>query len=294
MRLIAPNPLAWALPILFLAAPAAAQTADVAPVVAAERAFAADFPAMGLFGSFSKWSTPDAVIISGGQARTSAELFTNAPAVRQPDEPLIEWWPVFAGVAMSGDLGFTTGPASQNGNRYGHYFTVWKRQPDGQWRWVYDGGVGADPASQPGPDSEPRILPVVTVGSASPEAAMAEVEEAEAGLAAQAASGQKAAYLQYLAADGRLYVAPLAPAEGPEAFAAALDGWPQAMAIGSMEGGGSSDAGDMVWTYGPASWTRDGQPRHGHYVRIWQKRPEGWRIVLAQLIPAPPPAPPPA
>lgn len=284
MRLIA-----LALPLVMLAAPAEAQTVSAAPVVAAERAFAADFPAMGLAGSFSKWSTPEAVILSRGQARTSAELFTDAPAVRQPGEPLIEWWPVFAGVSMSGDLGFTTGPAAQDGNRYGHYFTVWKRQPDGQWRWVYDGGVGADPAGQPGPESEPRILPVATVGSSSPEAAMAEVEEAEAGLAAQAAN-VKAAYLQYLAPDGRLYVAPLAPAEGPDTFATALDGWPATMAIGAMEGGGASDAGDMVWTYGPASWTRDGQPRHGHYVCIWQKRPEGWRIVLAQLVPAPPPA----
>lgn len=284
MRLIA-----LALPLAILAAPVQAQTADAAPVVAAERAFAADFPAMGLAGSFSKWSTPDAVIITGGQARTSAELFADAPQTRQPDEPLIEWWPVFAGISMSGDLGFTTGPAAQDGNRYGHYFTVWRRQPDGQWRWVYDGGVGADPAGQPGPDSEPRLLPVATVGSGSPEIAMAEVEEAEAGLAAQAAN-VKAAHLQYLAADGRLYVAPLAPADGADAFATALDGWPTTMAIGAMEGGGASDAGDMVWTYGPASWTRDGQPRHGHYVRIWQKRPEGWRIVLAQLVPAPPPA----
>lgn len=286
MRLIA-----IAVPFMMLAEPAAAQTADAAPVVAAERAFAADFPAMGLAGSFAKWSTPDAIILTGGQARTSAELFTGAPAVRQPGEPLIEWWPVFAGVSMSGDLGFTTGPAAQNGNRYGHYFTVWKRQADGAWKWVYDGGTGADPAGQPGADSEPRLLPVATTGSSGAEAAMAEVEGAEASLAAQAASSVKLAYLQYLAADGRLYVAPLAPAEGPAAFATALDGWPQVMAIGAMEGGGASDAGDMVWTYGPASWTRDGQPRHGHYVRIWQKRPEGWRIVLAQLVPAPPAAP---
>lgn len=278
-----------AIPLALLAAPVQAQTADPAPVVAAERAFAADFPALGLAGSFSKWSTPDAVVITGGRARTSAELFGNAPQTRQPGEPLIEWWPVFAGVSMSGDLGFTTGPAAQDGNRYGHYFTVWKRQPDGRWRWVYDGGVGADPAGQPGPDSEPRLLPVATVGSASPEIALAEVEEAEAGLAAQA-SNVKAAYLQYMADDGRLYVAPLAPADGADAFAAALDGWPQVMAIGAMEGGGASDAGDMVWTWGPAAWSRDGQPRRGHYVRIWQKRPEGWRIVLAQLITAPPPA----
>lgn len=287
MRLIA-----LAVPVLLLAAPATAQTADAGEVVAAERAFAADFPAMGLAGSFSKWSTPDAVIITGGQARTSAELFGDAPHTRQPGEPLIEWWPVFAGISMSGDLGFTTGPASQDGNRYGHYFTVWKRQPDGRWRWVYDGGTGADPLGQPGPDSEPRILPVATVGSSSARAAMAEVEEAEAGLATQSAANLKGAHLQYLAADGRLYVAALPPAEGPAAFATALEGWPPGMAIGAMEGGEASVAGDLVWTWGPVTWVRDGVGRHGHYVRVWQKRPEGWRIVLAQLIPAPAPAPP--
>lgn len=279
-----------ALPLLVFAAQARAQTGDPAPVVAAERAFAADFPAMGLAGSFSKWSTPDAIILTGGQARTTAELFAGAPMTRRPGEPLIEWWPTFAGIAMSGDLGFTTGPARQDGNAYGHYFTVWKRQPDGRWLWVYDGGTDADPAGQPGPDSEPRLLPVATVGSASPEIAMAEVEGAEAGLAAQSASGQQRAHLQYLAADGRLYVAALAPAEEPAAFATALESWPRTVALGAMEGGGASDAGDMVWTWGPAAWTQGGQPRRGHYVRIWQKRPEGWRIVLAQLITAPPAA----
>lgn len=290
MRLIAPHLLGFALPFALMAAPVQAQVADAAPVVAAERAFAADFPALGLAGSFSKWSTPDAIIITGGEARTVSVLFAGAPLTRQPGEPLIEWWPTFAGVSMSGDLGFTTGPARQDGEGYGHYFTVWKRQPDGRWLWVYDGGTGADPAGQPGPDSEPRILPVANAGSTSPEAAMGEVDVAEASLAAQAASSQKQAHLQYLAVDGRLYVAPQPPAEQPEAFAAALDGWPRTIAFGAMEGGGASDAGDMVWTYGPAAWTQDGVGRHGHYVRIWQKRPEGWRIVLAQLIPAPAPA----
>ncbi|MES2833528.1 MAG: DUF4440 domain-containing protein [Pseudomonadota bacterium] len=287
MRLIA-----LALPLLFLAAPAAAQTADAAQVVAAERAFAADGALMGITASFTKWSTPDAIVIGGGQAQTVREGYP--PDVPRPaDEPLLAWWPNFAGISMSGDLGFTTGGVSLNGARTGHYFTMWKRQPDGSWKWVYDGGSGASAAAVPGPESDPVILPTATVGSASPGIAMAEVEEAEAGLAAQAASSQKAAHLQYLAADGRLYVAPRPPALGAAEFPAVLDGWPATFAFGAMEGGGASDAGDMVWTYGPASWSRDGQPRHGHYVRIWQKRPEGWRIVLAQLIPAPPPPPPP-
>jgi hypothetical protein len=279
---------------LLTATPALAQTPDVAPVVAAERAFAADFPALGLAGSFTKWSQPDAIIIAGGQVVTSATAFADAPRTRQPGEPLIEWWPVFAGIAISGDLGFTTGPAARDQEGYGHYFTVWKRQADGSWKWVYDGGSNASPTGQPGPDSEPLILNVATQGSASPEAAMEEVRAAEQRLADMARTDQKTAHLMNITAYSRFYVAPLAPAFGGEAISAALDSWPATFEFGPTEGGGSSQAGDMVWTYGSANWTRDGISRRGHYVRLWQRQEHAWGLLFAQLIPAPIAAPPPA
>lgn len=276
---------------LLATAPAFAQTPDVAEVVAAERAFAADAPSMGIAGSFNKWSVPDAILIADGEARAIGEVYPDGP--RPADEPLLEWWPNFAGVSRSGDLGFTTGGVAVNGRRTGHYFTIWKRQPDGSWKWVYDGGSGASAADVPGPETEPVILPVAAVGSASPERAMIEVEAMEVELAAFA-HDQKAVHLRMLADNGRLYVAPLPPAIGREAFAAALAEWPAGFAFGPTEGGGSSQAGDLVWTYGGAAWTRDGEPRSGHYVRLWQRQASGWRIVLAQLIPAPPSQPPPA
>src|SRR5690606_14286094 len=142
---------------LTVAAPALAQTFDAAEVVAAERAFAADAPSLGIAGSFNKWSVPEAILIAGGEARRVGEVYPDGP--KPADEPLLEWWPNFAGVSRSGDLGFTTGGVALNGQRTGHYFTIWKRQPDGSWKWVYDGGSGASAADVPGPDAEPVILP---------------------------------------------------------------------------------------------------------------------------------------
>lgn len=287
------------------AGPALAQTQipDAAPIIAAERAFAADAPGMGLTASFNKWAVPDAVMIAGGQVQTVRDVFP--PDVPRPaDEIRLEWWPNFAGIAFGGDMGFTTGGVAVNGQRTGHYFTIWKQQPDGSWKWVYDGGSGASAADVPGPDSEPEILPVrpaltlVINGShdlrATSERAMAAVRARETALAATAATDQKAAHLAAMADNGRLYVAPRPPAIGREAFAEALSGWPETFRFGPTEGGGASDRGDMVWTYGSAAWTSDGQTRTGHYVRLWQSQAGGWKIVLAQLIPAPPPAPPPA
>ena len=296
MRLFA----VFALPLTLVAVPAFAQTPDAAPVVAAERAFAADAPSLGIAGSFNKWSTPDAVVIGGGEVQRVGDAYPDRP--RPADEPLLEWWPNFAGVARSGDLGFTTGGVALGGQRTGHYFTVWKRQSDGSWKWVYDGGSGASAADAPGPDSEPEILPIgpqlleVRRAGQPPDPrprsdrAMAAVKAQEEALAQAAAVDQAAAHLAVLADNGRLYVAPRPPAIGREAFGAALTGWPATFRFGPTEGGGASDYGDLVWTYGEAAWSHDGQARAGHYVRLWQRQEGGWKIVLAQLIPAPPPA----
>ena len=46
-------------------------------------------------------------------------------------------------LAMQGDLGFTIGVATIRGeltSHYSKYLTVWKKQPDGEWRFVADGG----------------------------------------------------------------------------------------------------------------------------------------------------------
>lgn len=271
------------------ALPALAQ--DAAPVVAAERAFAADGLALGVDKAFHKWSTADAILIAGGRVLNAHQAYPGTTDL-DPAAPTLVWWPNWAGIAMSGDMGFTTGGVERGGVRRGHYFTIWKRQSDGAWRWVYDGGSGAGSAEAPPAASEPMILATATVGSDSPETAMAEVRAAEAALAAAAATDSRAAHLAVLADDGRLYVAPRAPAIGRDAYAEALTGWPPVFAFGPTMGGGASDAGDMAWTWGEAAWRGAGDAvRAGHYIRLWQKRPEGWKLAFAQLIAAPAPQP---
>lgn len=276
---------------LILPAPAMAQVADPAEVVAAERAFAADGLANGITASFTRWSQPDAVMIAGGEARTVREVFP-PDTPRPADEPTLAWWPTFAGIARSGDLGFTTGGVEVNGRRTGHYFTIWKRQPDGRWLWVYDGGTPATAEGQPGPDSQPRLLTEAPAPVASFETPMEEVASIERAMAVGAHYDQRAVHLAVLAEEARLYVGARPPAEGRAAFKAALDDWPESFEFSPMEGGGASEAGDLAWSYGATVWTEDGADRRGHYVRVWRKAGMDWELILAQLIVAPPPAAP--
>ena len=276
-----------------IALPAGAAVAPItpAPVVAAERAFAADGYAFGIKTSFLAHMAPDAIVIQPEPA-SAREAFESAPD-GSPDDPKLEWWPTWAGISASGDLGFTTGPYAVAGKRRGHYFTIWKKQPDGQWKWVFDGGVGSDASAAPEAGGPVAHLPNPKVPGLYPEGAFAKVKDAEAALAADAQMDSKAGYLKVLACDAHIQSSPAAPATGCSAFGPELD-WRAPQITFAHLGGDISSAGDLAWTYGRAGWTKNGVAVKAHYVRIWQRRPEGWKLVFDELLIPPPPRPAPA
>lgn len=63
-----------------------------------------------------------------------------------PKDDKLEWSPDFADVSASGDLGYTYGKYTYTSvDSLGHvtksdgiFHTVWKRQSDGKWRFVWD------------------------------------------------------------------------------------------------------------------------------------------------------------
>jgi ketosteroid isomerase-like protein len=266
---------------LALAVPAAAEV-DPAPVVAAERAFAADGLALGVQASFFKHAAPEGIVF--GPEPILAKAAFGQP---QPKGPPLVWWPLWAGIARSGDLGFTTGPYTYDGKPRAWYFTVWAKQADGSWKWLFDGGPPSDMTGAAPQGSEVAYARLSGRRAGSPAKAMSEVTVAERTLHAAAAADVKAAFLAAVAADGRI-VANRAELE------AELGTRPAAILYAPL-GGSASKAGDMAWTYGAASWTaRDGSAQRGHYVRIWRNDKAGWRLLYDQLLAAPPLKSPPA
>jgi ketosteroid isomerase-like protein len=269
--------LALALP----AAPAAEAATDPAPVVAAERAFAADGLALGIKDSFLKHAAPEAIVLNP-EPQLARAVYGAAPA----SKTRLVWWPLWAGIAKSGDLGFTTGPYTVGGEPGAWYFTVWARQPDGGWKWLMDAGPPSDTAGAAPQGSAVAYAHPSGRSAGSPAKAMAEVAKAEAGLAVAARSDARAAYLAIVADDGRIVGSKARPPASRAELEAELATRPQAMAF-SPQGGLASDAGDLAWTYGMAAWTADGKPRRGHYVRIWRNDARGWRLLFDELLPDP-------
>lgn len=66
----------------------------------------------------------------------------------------LTWSALFADVSDDGTLGYTygryeshrPGPDGKEAVRGGFFLTIWKRQPDGTWRYVMDNGAPDRPA----------------------------------------------------------------------------------------------------------------------------------------------------
>ena len=277
---------------LLLAASGAAlayPAADAGDIAAAERSFAAMAEAEGTGRAFTAWAAEDAVIFAPGPV--SAKAAYADPRHRFARH--LAWWPAYVGIARSGDLGFSTGPFNyERGQAQGWYFSVWRREPDGRWRWVLDHGTPTDTASGQDAASAVAMAPPGRA-SAWPSKARYEVAAADARLAAGLAADARAALPAALWDDARLMRVGPQPAVGRIAFAAAARAGPATIGAARI-GGGVSSAGDLAWTYGSARWSVAGKPVAGHYVRIWQRRAGGWRILIDELTPMPPPGRPPA
>lgn len=249
-------------------------------IEAAERAFAADGAALGMRDSFLKHMASDAIIFTP-QPTNAASFYGPLPSAGGPK---LQWWPAWIVSAKSGDLGLSLGPARINDQTGRWYATIWRKDADGRWRWIYDGGSVADTAMAIGPKEPAVAAPIPAIGEASPAKAFEAVRAAETALAQAAATDTRAAYQAALGADAHLMGPRGTRALLPTAIDQRLALRPTSMAL-TLRGGGASKAGDFVWTYGEAQWSEGAQnSAPGHYMHVWQRRPEGWRLIFEALI----------
>jgi len=136
-----------ALLLLAVAAPGAASRT----AIEAERAFAADAQERGQWTAFKAWSTPDALMFTP-QPVKAHDFLKN-----KPDPPVaVFWWPGRSYVSCDGNTAINTGPwVREWGKSVGYFTTVWKRQPDAGWKWVYDAADTLKMARAQGGDIQP-------------------------------------------------------------------------------------------------------------------------------------------
>jgi len=267
----------WLIVLALLAGCASAPDKLVtpAPVVAAERAFAADGAKRGWAAAFRSYAAPEAIMLNPDPVNAHESL----AKVQGDGETTLDWRPAYAGISRSGDFGFTTGPFLIRGREgvVGHYFTVWRLQSDGSWKWIFDAGTDVVDTSPVAPNDEIPGLPMATAAEATPQAAVAEIAELEA----KHTSSQT--LVKLLADDTRVH-RPFDPRGIGVAAAAALLAADGATSFAPLRREAAL-SGDMVFSMGEVRDLHEGGERLRYYARIWQRRPDGWRIVFDEIVP---------
>jgi len=107
----------------------------------ADSAFAALSVTSGAKLAFLTYAADNAISFGGGVQMTEGREAIGAAFDGFPAGAVLEWRPVAAQIAPSGDLGCTVGEARiASLNHYSKYLTIWRRQPDRTWKFVADGG----------------------------------------------------------------------------------------------------------------------------------------------------------
>lgn len=253
-------------------------------LAAAETAFAAHSVREDMRAAFLANFADDGLFVRPGHGWTVSNTYL---AGRPPPPIVLDWRPQYVEVAASGELGLSTGPTRSTSKadpsappRHGQYVSVWRRAPGGPWKVEVDLGIGhAEPWLWDSP-LEARTVPAAPPSPATLADAEADFQRISA------TRGLRAAYAARGARDLRLYrdgQRPVASLEAALAMPAASEPPPRWTA----ERVESARSGDLGYTRG--AYADEAGTVRGHYLRVWRREADGWRIVLDVTSPAPRP-----
>jgi len=124
---------------------------EKAALLQVDERFSADAQRLGVAEAFARYAAPDARMLPAGKDVVSGLEGVRSQMAGFPKGATLAWKPFHADVAASGDLGYTLGTyelhakdeAGKATVAYGKYCSVWKKQPDGSWKWVVDVGTSS-------------------------------------------------------------------------------------------------------------------------------------------------------
>lgn len=269
-------------------------------MIAAERAFAAHSVEKGIKTAFLAHMAPDAIVFRPGPVG-GVKFFQDQT---EPDAGTLEWAPDLAAIASTGDLGYTSGPwAYTNGKDlvHGHFSTVWRREPDGTWKFVIDQGAAhaavdleVNPVTPEWSDPREREEQSRHHEKTGAIGSREQLLEADRDLCRSVAdSGWAKALAGVADAELRVCRPAALPADGKEAALQLLTAR-AGKTVFTPAGAGVSQ-GDLGFTYGTGEFHPHGAAAAATesfgYLRVWRALADGTRVlVLDATNRMPPPA----
>ncbi len=258
-------------------------------MVSTEQAFSRMAAEKNTRDAFMAFIADDGLLFRPG-AVNGKKWMLEHPVPPSDKRPLLAWQPVLGMTGAAGDLGFTTGPweakpdiNDEMPSAYGHFVTVWKKQPDASWKFVVDLGISHPQSGGPlklwQPQGEKSRQKVDEVDVAAARNALLEQDRAYS--KASLNEGLVKAFNSYTSAEVRLYRNGSLPFPDRKASAAALEST-KGQVLWTPIAGDVSRSGDLGYTHGTYEITDAAKTvtERGSYVRIWRGFGDHWRIVL--------------
>ena len=258
-------------------------------IVETERAFARLAKEANTRDAFLAYFTDESLSFGQGLHKGRAHLLKETA-----DDSVLEWAPLFVDVALSGDFGYDTGPWNYRNRRadaspvaWGTYVTVWRKQPDGNWRVALDLGT----THRPSPEALPEIPATSTRQRVRMQAVRggdfrADLLTVERDFISRFTREGSDAFLPSLSTEARFFRPGLTPALSAVAISSYFETQRGvARPVYELIDGETASSGDLGYVYG---WITTGKLAAGktetkrlNYLRIW-KREDGrnWKILL--------------
>jgi len=264
---------------------------ELAAMADTERAFAKAATVKGWRDAFLDFFADDAIAFAPAPTSAKDRLRT------QPSTPFSEfelvWEPRLGDVAASHDLGWLTGPSTSVNHTvkdakpgHGCYLSIWRKQPDGQWRVFIDVGASSPEPVQFAPGFNRIAMTSRYTGSEGKDASTKSLTAVDREFNADIDARGLAASLQARTTPAsRLHRPGSTPIVGADAIAR----WVAAEAPKASATHGAAEAavaGDFGYSYGTFQLTVP-KPQAGAYLRLWNRDGDGrwWLMVdVAQPI----------
>ncbi len=118
---------------------------DKMKMMEADRAFSRLSEGKGMKNAFLDFIDSNGVLLRAGHAPLMGADAIDFLIQQNDSAYTLKWEPKNGVVAASGDLGYTYGiyvlrPGTKDTLLYGTYVSIWKKQSDGNWKFVLDSG----------------------------------------------------------------------------------------------------------------------------------------------------------
>jgi ketosteroid isomerase-like protein len=282
------------IPLLFLSACAMAQEPDSSSALSsmrdAERNFARASVMIGRNAAFAE-NFAEVSAIFTDKWITNGKQYSRE---RKASPLVLKWEPEFMDIAASRDFGISTGPWEAQEYRpnthpiaTGYFLTVWKKESDGKWKVILDGGSSTPAVKNnfhhfyfPAGADKPVLNPPFV----KEEIAYRELSMMEETIQKEWDKNPlPSTYFSFLSPLVRIQLSGHLPTTNRDSINVMLSGFDKSMTW-KTAGMGAATSGDLGYTYGIIELRSNQAKNIGHYVRIWKKQPAtGWKIMLEML-----------